>query len=126
MKARPNLLAILALVLVCAACRQTATNTRPVTDSVSLSKPADRPWFYNENNIAEYYGRCPTCQRWVKGHFSTALYGDATGKAVGCESAVRGTCKRCKADLVAKAELDINHSRIVTWNAPTVLRNQGR
>ena len=116
MTTRPNLLAILAVALVCTACRQTATNTRPVTDWVSPSKPADRPWFYNENNIAEYYGRCPTCQRWVKGYYVTALYGDATGKPVGCESAVRGTCKRRKAHLVAKADLDINHSPIVTWS----------
>jgi hypothetical protein len=98
--------AILALALGCAG-------------NYNVADRAERPSFYDENNSAEYYGRCPTCHRWVKGYFTISHYGDATtGKPIGAESGVTGACQYCKAQLTAENPFPLtNNSRMVTWRA---------
>src|SRR5687768_9341556 len=97
-------LVILALTLACVGCQQ--------------AQLGERPSFYDRNNLAEYYGRCPKCQRWVKGYYSHLLYHNASG-VMGCDSRVAGTCKRCGVFLVADDSGSItNESRIVRWRGP--------
>jgi len=93
-------LLILVFIFGCVGCQQTQL--------------ADRPSFYDNNNIAEYYGRCPKCQRWVKGYFSHIMYTD-----IGCASGVTGTCKYCRVGLFEEGLQSLtNRSRIVRWTEP--------
>ncbi len=80
----------------------------------------DRPPFYSEDNIAEYYGRCPKCNAWIKGYtiFSTswliAKDGDEEFEIpYGGDSGVCGTCPTCKVEW--KAIDPYVESRIVKW-----------
>ena len=110
-------LAILALVLGCVGCQQKQTATQQV--AAPPPEPGERPSFYDSNNIAEYYGRCPKCQHWVKGYYGNRTYADASGKLVGCEAGVAGTCDYCKVYLYADESGSLtNESRIVRWRAP--------
>ena len=111
-------LAILVLALGCAGCRENQTSTREVV-APPVPEPGERPSFYDSSNSAEYYGRCPKCQCWVKGYYSHMTYADASGKLVGCDSGVKGTCDYCKVFLYADESGSLtNESRIVTWRAP--------
>ena len=93
---------ILVFILGCVGCQQ--------------AQLGERPSFYDRNNIAEYYGRCPQCQRWVKGYLTHEHYSDASGKPVGAGSLVTGMCKRCKVHLGAHEPSPLtNEARIVTW-----------
>jgi hypothetical protein len=109
--------AILALVLGCISCHQKQTATGDVDAAEPIADRGERPSFYDNDNMAEYYGRCPKCQRWVKGYFGNWDYGDATGKLVGGGSGVTGECERCKVRVIAEKERPLtNDSRIVTWS----------
>ena|SRR5260221_645151 len=109
-------LGILALILACVGCQQRHAGTQAAVPGPELG---ERPSFYNSNNIAEYYGRCPKCQRWVKGYYSNRTYADPSGKLIGCVSGVTGKCEHCKFELFADESGSItNESRIVRWRAP--------
>src|SRR4051794_38966605 len=102
---------ILGLVLGCFGCREKQVSTGKA-DAVALApEPVKRPSFYDSNNMAEYYGRCPKCQRWVKGYLGNWDYGDATGKLVGGRSGVTGECEQCKVRVIAEEETLTNDSR---------------
>src|SRR4029078_11023618 len=88
--------AILGLAVACFGCRDRHTSTHEAIAEAHAPEPGVRPSFYDSNNIAEYYGRCPKCQRWVKGYYGHSTYADASGKLVGCVSEVSGTCEYCK------------------------------
>ena len=110
-------LAILALLLGCVGCQQKQTTAQQVAPPAP--EPGERPSFYDSNNIAEYYGRCPKCQRWVKGYYSNMTFADASGKLVGCLPGVTGTCEHCKVSLLADESGSLtNESRIVHWRTP--------
>jgi len=82
----------------------------------SVSCTTQRPSFYDPNNIAEYYGRCPKCRHWVKGYWSIWDTADEAGKLVGGGSGVLGSCENCGADLIVHdAQAHENNSRIVHW-----------
>lgn len=113
-------LAILALAVAlgCVGCREKQTATREVADAEPIADRGERPSFYDSDNIAEHYGRCPKCQRWVKGYYTNWDYADATGKLVGGGLGVTGTCEHCKAHLLADESGSLtNESRIVRWSA---------
>src|ERR1044071_6270567 len=85
---------------------------------VGLSCSTDRPLFYSRTNIAEYYGRCPECNRWVKGYFCITEYGEAQGSKSGSSQDYRGRCKHCGASVVADYEYrpyKKDDLRIVKW-----------
>lgn len=65
----------------------------------SVLEPGDRPSFYDANNTAEHYGRCPRCQGWVKGYITSEDYGDASGRLVGGATLITGMCKDCRVHL---------------------------
>ena len=99
---------LLALCTLLSSCQ----TTRKPTD--------DRPAFYSESNIAEYYGRCPKCNAWVKGYmfFSNswliAKDGDEEFEIpYGGDSGVRGTCPTCNTEW--KAIDPYVENRIVKW-----------
>ena len=80
----------------------------------------DRPSFYSESNIAEYYGRCPKCDSWIKGYqtFSNSWLIAKDGNEefeipYGGDSGVCGTCPTCKTEWKAVAPYVEN--RIVKW-----------
>ena len=83
-----------------------------------LSCSTDRPLFYSRTDIAEYYGRCPKCNRWVTGYFTITDYGDARGNMSGSSHNYRGTCKHCGASVIADAKYkpyNKDDLRIVKW-----------
>ena len=109
-------LAILALALGCFGCREKQTTTSQVADAEPIADRGERPSFYDSNNIAEYCGRCPKCERWVKGYYGNWDYADATGKLVGGDSGVTGECQWCKVRVIAEKDTSLtNDSRIVAW-----------
>ena len=110
-------LSILALALCCIGCREKQTSPPEVIPAVPVADLSElRPSFFDSNNMAEYYGRCPKCQRWVKGYFSHEDYGDASGKLVGGASGVTGLCEPCRIHLRAQESWPLtNDSRMVTW-----------
>jgi hypothetical protein len=111
-------LAILALVLGCVGCQQKQTATQQV--AVPIPEPGERPSFYETNNDMEYYGRCLKCHHWVKGYRSNVTFADKkSGKLVGCEPRVTGTCQYCRVFLFADESASLtNESRIVRWTPP--------
>ncbi len=78
-----------------------------------LPDDGDRPPFYDANNIAEYYGRCPTCNSWTKGYLTQTLYATDDGKRF-CESSYTSDCPKCGAHLNCDAPL-VSDARIITW-----------
>src|SRR6187551_2788971 len=110
-------LAILALALGCFGCHDKQSSISQTVTAVPAPEPGERPSFYDSNNIAEHYGRCPKCQHWVKGYITHEDYADASGKLVGGGSLVAGMCERCRVHLGADALSALtNDSRIITWS----------
>jgi LysM repeat protein len=72
------------------------------------------PPFYDKNNIAEYYGRCPKCNSWVKGYMTFWDGFDSKGNLCG-GSGILGHCTYCNADLEAKCSFEEEDRRIVHW-----------
>jgi hypothetical protein len=110
---------VLTVALGCLGCRDKDTGTREAISGIRRTGHGERPSFYDTNNLAEYYGRCPTCQQWVKGYNSHLSLSDAKGNPIGGGFYVMGKCEHCKVELTAeKARLLTNDERIVRWMAP--------
>ena len=86
------------------------------SNPASVPERGERPSFYDSNNTAEHYGRCPRCQRWVKGYITSEDYGDASGRLVGGATLITGMCKDCRVHLREEKRSPLtNDPRIVTW-----------
>ena len=61
---------------------------------------ADLPRFYDQNNLAEYYGRCPKCNEWATAYWTIRHYSNDKGENR-ADHRYRGECKRCRVALVS-------------------------
>lgn len=110
---------VLALALGCFGCHDKSTNGGQTVSMVPASEAGEWPSFYDSNNFAEYYGRCPKCRQWVKGYVSNTLYKDERGKAVDCRPTLMGMCEHCRVWLFGnESETFTNESRFITWKPP--------
>lgn len=93
-----------------------------VLSSTGISCTADKPPFYDRDNLAEYYGRCPVCHEWVKGYFANVCFlKDEQGEPYGYAGIV-GHCEHCQATLAVNQQHWPQHDgefRIVKWEQHT-------
>ena len=83
-----------------------------------VASQADLPPFYDSNNLAEFYGRCPRCDRWAKGYWRTWDYGNSEAKVSGAAAGVNGACEGCHVELIADDPAAFTSAtRIVRWKA---------
>ena len=108
-----NTLRVIASLAVCAAIVSCHTPPR-----FNLPVGADLPPFYDAGNIAEYYGRCPRCNSWVKGYMTFWDGVDSDGKFFG-GSGICGRCEVCQINLLAEDPPFTDTLRVVVWHLGT-------
>ena len=83
---------------------------------VGVACAPDRPSFYDQDNFAQYYGRCPRCKRWEKGYYTICDSFDEHAKLRDTSHAYRSYCENCGVYLVADEPLHPDgDERIVKW-----------
>ena len=101
------------LVTVLVLCAATASCRTP--SHAERSSGMDLPPFYDAGNIAEYYGRCPRCNSWVKGYVTFWDGVDSQGN-LGGGSGILGRCSTCQRNVLAEEPSFRNEWRIVVWH----------
>ena len=74
--------------------------------------PEDRPEFYDPNNMVEYYGKCPECNKWVTGYITHWSAEDTGG------SGIIGKCPISNTYLHQDTSKKTDHERIIVWKQP--------
>ena len=117
----PSLL-LVAMTIVLAGCQPEQTqvevksNPKTLLSESRVATQVELPPFYDSNNLAEFYGRCPKCDRWTKGYWRTWDYGDSETKVSGAAAGVNGACEACQVELMADDPAAFTSAtRIVRW-----------
>jgi len=114
------------MTLVLAGCRREQTQsevksnelTKTLLSESRVVSQVELPPFYDSNNLAEFYGRCPKCDRWAKGYWRTWDYENPEAKVSGAAAGVSGACEACHAELIATDPAAFTSAtRIVRWKA---------